>query len=73
MILLPETGKPEAALVAEKLRTTLACYRNGEADHVTASFGMTSYEAGETLDSVLKRVDDLMYLAKNSGKNRIAV
>jgi PleD family two-component response regulator len=72
MILLPETGKPEAALVAEKLRTTLACYRNGESDHVTASFGMTSYEDGDTLDSVLKRVDDLMYLAKNSGKNRIA-
>jgi len=71
MILLSETNTPEAAIVAEKLRVALASHRTGEVGHVTASFGMTSYQADDTLDTILRRVDDLMYEAKNSGKNRI--
>lgn len=73
MILLSETSHPEAAIVAEKLRAALAGYRAGEADHVTASFGMTSYLTDDTLDTIFKRVDDLLYSAKNSGKDRIAL
>jgi diguanylate cyclase (GGDEF)-like protein/PAS domain S-box-containing protein len=71
MILLPETNKSEALIVAEKLRTTLADYRIGEFDNVTASIGVTTYQTDDTLDSLLKRVDDLMYSAKTTGKNRI--
>ncbi len=72
MILLSETCTSEAAIVAEKLRVALASHRTGDAGLVTASFGMTSYQADDTLDAILKRVDDLMYEAKNNGKNRIA-
>jgi len=73
MILLSETSNAEAAIVAEKLRAALASHRAGEADHVTASFGMTSYQTEDTLDTIFKRVDDLLYSAKNSGKNRTAL
>jgi len=73
MILLSETSNAEAAIVAEKLRAALASHRAGETDHVTASFGMTSYQADDTLDTIFKRVDDLLYSAKNNGKNRIAL
>jgi diguanylate cyclase (GGDEF)-like protein/PAS domain S-box-containing protein len=73
IVLLSETNAPEASIVAEKLRAALASQRIGEVDHVTASFGMTTYQSDDTLDTILKRVDDLMYLAKNSGKNRIAI
>jgi len=72
MILLSETSSSEAAIVAEKLREALAGHRTGDVGHVTASFGLTSYQADDTLDTLLKRVDDLMYEAKKSGKNRIA-
>ncbi|MDD2231168.1 MAG: diguanylate cyclase, partial [Candidatus Cloacimonetes bacterium] len=72
MILLSETNYSEAAIVAEKLRTLLASHRAGEADYVTASFGMTSYHNDDALDTIFKRVDDLLYLAKNRGKNQIA-
>jgi diguanylate cyclase (GGDEF)-like protein/PAS domain S-box-containing protein len=71
MILLPETNQPEALIVAEKLRITLSDYKIGEFDNVTASIGVTTYQADDTLDSLLKRVDSLMYLAKITGKNRI--
>jgi len=73
MILLSETSNAEAAIVAEKLRAALPSHRAGETDHVTASFGMTSYQADDTLDTIFKRVDDLLYSAKNNGKNRIAL
>jgi diguanylate cyclase (GGDEF)-like protein len=73
MILLSETNHSEAAIVAEKLRTALANHRIGEADHITASFGITSYQTDDTLDTIFKRVDDLLYSAKNSGKNCLAI
>jgi len=72
MILLSETTASEAAIVAEKLCVALASHRIGGVDKVTASFGVTTCQKADTLDTILKRVDDLMYLAKNSGKNRIA-
>jgi len=73
MILLSETSHSEAVIVAEKLRTALANRRTGEADHVTASFGIASYQTDDTLDTIFKRVDDLLYSAKNSGKNCLAI
>ncbi len=73
MVLLSETAASEGARVAEKLRVTLATYKPIEALHVTASFGVTSYQDNDTLDTMLKRVDDLMYSAKKSGKNGIAL
>jgi diguanylate cyclase (GGDEF)-like protein len=73
MILLSETNHSEAAIVAEKLRAAMANRRTGEADHVTASFGMTSYQTDDTLDTIFKRVDDLLYSAKNRDKNCIAL
>jgi diguanylate cyclase (GGDEF)-like protein/PAS domain S-box-containing protein len=36
---------------------------------VTISMGVTEVVAGDTAESILKRADDLMYRAKNSGKN----
>lgn len=39
---------------------------------VTFSIGMVTYEAASVdVRQVLKQVDDMMYLAKKSGKNRI--
>jgi diguanylate cyclase (GGDEF)-like protein/PAS domain S-box-containing protein len=36
---------------------------------VTVSMGVTGVTAGDTVESILKRADDLMYRAKHSGKN----
>lgn len=72
MIVLSDTHKNEAEIVAEKLRATLESHRNGDAVHVTASFGVTSYQENDTHDSLVNRVDSLLYNAKNKGKNCVA-
>jgi len=71
MILLTEANGGEAALVAEKLRLALIDHKIDEAATVTASFGVTIYRADDTLDSLINRVDGLLYSAKNSGKNQV--
>ncbi len=39
--------------------------------NITASFGLTTLNAQDTMDSLLKRVDDALYEAKENGKNQI--
>jgi two-component system cell cycle response regulator len=40
---------------------------------VSASIGLTSYVTGESLDDLVDRADRAMYVAKSSGRNRVAV
>lgn len=39
----------------------------------TASFGITQYKEGDTLESLIGRADDAMYKSKVNGKNQITV
>ncbi|MFT9487345.1 GGDEF domain-containing protein [Tepidibacillus decaturensis] len=36
---------------------------------VTASFGVAGYCPGDTVDTLVKRADELMYEAKAAGRN----
>ena len=38
---------------------------------VTTSIGMTTYQPGEAIDSLLSRADAALYKAKKNGKNRV--
>jgi len=66
---------PGAAIAAERLRRALAAEVitvAGEELRVTASFGVATLGAGETMDSCLARADRALYAAKSSGRNRVA-
>lgn len=69
MILLPDTHLPEAMFLIEELRKTIAKMVSPIDVRVTASFGVVEYRAGDTVDYMLQKVDNLMYEAKNSGRN----
>jgi len=71
MILLAEASGGEAAQVAEKLRIALTAYKIDAAACVTASFGVTTNRRNDTLDSLINRVDSLLYVAKYRGKNQV--
>ncbi|MDD2320929.1 MAG: diguanylate cyclase [Geobacteraceae bacterium] len=73
LILLPETDEDEAQEVAERLRIltgNLALETGTSTIRTSISLGLTLYANGETIDSCIKRADDALYQAKNSGRNR---
>jgi two-component system, cell cycle response regulator len=74
-LLLPETATAGACVVAERLRRTIAALRfeSGEQSFaVTASFGIAERRSDEDADNQLRRADQALYDAKNTGRNRVA-
>ncbi len=71
LILAVETALQPAVALTEILWAALRDAPFPSIGAVTASFGVTEYQPGETLDQWLKRVDDLMYQAKTTGRDRI--
>ncbi len=71
IILSLETGQAEARQVAERLRSTVEFGPLQNSIHLTASFGITDLQENDTFDSFLRRVDDKLYEAKSSGRNKV--
>jgi diguanylate cyclase (GGDEF)-like protein len=70
MILAPHTGD-EAADLAEKLRVAVETHFFPAVRQVTASFGVSAYAPGDTLETIYARTDEALYRAKNQGRNRV--
>ncbi len=73
LILLPETDLDGAEKMAEKLRASIETRKFPGVPSVTCSFGVVSLTEIDDADTLFKRVDDALYEAKESGRNRVAV
>ncbi len=73
MVLMPQSDIGAAREAAEKLRLAIATHRFDKAEELTASFGVAAFERRDDLNSLLKRVDDALYRAKDLGRNRVEV
>jgi diguanylate cyclase (GGDEF)-like protein len=71
MVLMPQSDLAAARNTSEKLRQEIAQHRFDKVNSLTASFGVTAYTPQDDLNSLLKRVDDALYLAKERGRNRV--
>lgn len=71
VILLPQTKLDEAINVAEMLRVMISEKYFEGVGNITCSFGVATLEENEDADHLLNRVDQLLYEAKNSGRNRV--
>jgi diguanylate cyclase (GGDEF)-like protein len=74
VLAMPETSLRDALMVAERLRRAIEALKNEvESISVTASLGVveTIGEAELTLDVLLNRADEAMYLSKHAGRNRV--
>ncbi|WP_019896266.1 sensor domain-containing diguanylate cyclase [Hydrogenovibrio halophilus] len=72
MIVLPQRSLPQAARIAESIRTRTAelCLdKNGKEIEVHCSLGVTAYQQQEPIDALIERVDNNLYQAKNKGRN----
>ncbi len=72
LILLPDTPIDGALQLAEKIRHTVAsldvsCKENEV--QFTISAGVSSYDHPEPIESIIRKADDALYLAKKAGKN----
>jgi diguanylate cyclase (GGDEF)-like protein/PAS domain S-box-containing protein len=69
-------GTNELLSLAEKLRMLVECSRLDLPNFsltVTISVGATLLSSQDTLESVVKRADELMYQSKQAGRNRISI
>ncbi|MGY2289968.1 GGDEF domain-containing protein [Pseudomonas sp. SDO528_S397] len=76
LILLSNTGREAASMVGERLRQA-AQAQNYRADEVqielTVSLGCATLLAAESAESLLRRADNALYVAKREGRNRLAM
>ncbi|HUG89722.1 MAG TPA: diguanylate cyclase [Planctomycetaceae bacterium] len=72
VILCPTTRLEDAQRRAERLRVVLSRSSLGGLKDfkVTASFGVAEIEPGDSVESVLRRADKALYMAKQNGRNR---
>lgn len=64
MIINPETNLNDAVKLAERLRQKIENEDFAEVEKATCSFGVAELKAEDDIDSLLKRVDDCLYKAK---------
>ncbi|RBQ28812.1 sensor domain-containing diguanylate cyclase [Aliarcobacter vitoriensis] len=70
VILLPGTHLEQAKIVANNIRKRINEYEFGlTPKKTTCSFGVATSNDADTKESLFKRVDTVLYKAKNSGKN----
>jgi two-component system cell cycle response regulator len=78
VVLMPGTDQPDALHIAERVRSQVAdtpfALADGRSLDVTVSVGVaTSRGLGDSPESLLKRADEGVYEAKQSGRNRVIV
>ncbi len=70
-IIFSDTSIQMAVTVSNKLREKINKLEHPIAGHISASFGVTAYKLADTSESMFKRCDDALYLAKENGRNRV--
>jgi diguanylate cyclase (GGDEF)-like protein/PAS domain S-box-containing protein len=73
VILASGINQEQSALLAEKIRMLVDAYLFTSVEHITISLGVVQYQPDDTPESMLRRVDAALYIAKNSGRNYFAV
>lgn len=77
VILMERTSLENACIVADKIRRSLdgiqlKYVKTGEAlGKISISAGVSVVRENDTVESLLKRADDALYLAKRSGRNNV--
>jgi len=71
VILLPATSLAKAELLAQNLQKIVQNLNIPEVGQVTASFGVTQFDAIDNENTITQRVDEAMYEAKSNGKNQV--
>jgi diguanylate cyclase len=76
-IIMPDTPFNKAMDIAEKIRSSLSLHplkRKGSKESigiVTVSIGVSGLKSNDSIESLIERADQAMYLAKKNGRNQV--
>ncbi len=70
LVIVETVTRNESASIAESLRNRVE-QGTGETVKTTISIGVAHSDSGQTADQILKRADEGLYAAKNSGRNKV--
>ena len=78
VVLLPQTGKDSATVVARRLRDSLRsscfCKEEGLNLNVRASMGLATYpHDAKSPHDIIRQADEMMYMVKNSTRDNIGI
>lgn len=76
IMMLPGTDLEDARAIAERIRETIektVLKRSNETYSVTVSLGVATLNEEKTKEELIKKVDDALYAAKQTGRNRVCV
>lgn len=71
IVICPHTTPEGARQLGETLRQTIEAHDFPGVHRVTASFGVTAYQANDQPKDIVARADVALYAAKRQGRNRV--
>ena len=71
VVLAVTTGHRDAETLAEHLRARVASHKFPGVGPLTVSIGVTELNGDETADEWFKRLDKVLFNAKNGGRNQV--
>jgi len=73
IVLVPELDTKNTFLLAEKIKEEVENMRIIKNKIITISLGLVQVQKNDDINTIFKRVDDLLYKSKKSGKNCISI
>ncbi|MDD3506525.1 MAG: GGDEF domain-containing protein, partial [Sulfurimonas sp.] len=73
LIICPHTNEDEALILAQKLRVAIESHRFETVGEKTICLGIAQLKDGDTDKTLMQKVDNALYSAKNGGRNRAVV
>ncbi|MCG7984114.1 MAG: transporter substrate-binding domain-containing protein [Candidatus Thiodiazotropha lotti] len=71
MVICTETTLNGLVAFSENLRSGISKHAFSTGENKTASLGVSVYQADESVNELIKRADEALYLAKEKGRNRV--
>ena len=72
ILLLPNTDLEHALVITQKLRTIIESCQKVDGLKFTISIGVAAFiDSKDNIESLVKKADEALYEAKNSGRNRV--
>jgi len=73
VLILPETNIKKAMTAAERIRRVIESKSFDKVGHITISAGVSIFEEGDNRQSIVKKADRGLYIAKREGRNGVSI